>query len=144
MKLTEYVPTILQLGATAWLAYLARRFQVNFSMRGPRLEAHREAVRRGGQLWWLAEEDPNWNSVMNEMMEWLAQNEVHLEPAAAEALLAIHRWKGLLGMDVPRNSLGESWRDADKARRVLREELLRFRPRTLGQRFRDLRVRAAA
>jgi hypothetical protein len=87
-----------------WLATVARKFQVTMTP-CPSLEAHKEAVRRSRQLWWLNHEtDANWYEVMNEMMKWIAVNEVHLEPAAVNALKKIHCGRASTGHHRPAGS----------------------------------------
>jgi hypothetical protein len=128
----DYLPIILQLGVTIWLATVARKFQVTMTSYVPRLQAHQEAVRRSRRLWWLNhEKDADWTEVMNEMMDWLSINEVYLEPAAVDGFKKIHLWKGLqasVGRMHP-GGLKQEFEEAEKGSETLRQELLKFRRR---------------
>jgi hypothetical protein len=94
------------------------------------LQAHQEALRRGRRLWWLDhKKDADWPEVMNEMMDWLSINEVHLEPAAVDGFKKIHVWKGLqasVGPAYP-GGLKKEFEEAEKGSETLRRELLKFR-----------------
>jgi hypothetical protein len=56
----EHIGTILQLAATAWLAYIARTFQITLAIYGTRLDTHREAMRRARVPSWLKNDAPGW------------------------------------------------------------------------------------
>lgn len=122
--------TILQLIVTLWMASIARQFQLTLATYGTRLEAHREAVRRSRVLWWLGKDAGDATDVLNEMMDWFAVNEVYLSPRAAQAFKAVHMWKGLV-ITVSSITHTKEYNEADAALSILREELLRFRKRTI-------------
>lgn len=122
----------VQLAVTAWFAYIARNFQITLAVHGTRLEAHREAVRRSLVLWWLQREDPGEMDTRNEMIRWLAVNEVFLSPRAAEAFKAVERWKTLL-FSTDSMTARDAYKEADVAMNTLKRELLRFRKLTIRE-----------
>jgi hypothetical protein len=134
----DHLETIVQFAITFWLASIARNFQITLAVYGTRLEAHREAIRRSRVLWWLEKGDENWVKTMNESMDWHAVNEVFLSPAAAQAFLDIHLWKGLqVQGDVFRGGLEREFKKAQSAQETLKRELLRFRKRTFWELTKD-------
>lgn len=135
--IADHLGTILQLAATAWLAYVARTFQITLAVYGTRLEAHREVMRRARVLWWLKKDAPVWVNTMNEMMDWHAVNEVYLTRTAAQAFLDVHLWKGMEGHELPPGGTKDYFKNADRALKTLRTELLRFRKRTFLELLQD-------
>jgi hypothetical protein len=142
--LGDHLGTVFQTLVTLWMASIARKFQVSMSVYGTRIEAHREAVRRGFVLWWLQhDKNPDWAATMNEMKEWRAMNEVFLEPAAAQALRDIEHFKAMqaaAGGQPQYFDMTPLFNRADEGLDVLRRELLRFRKRTLWEWLRDQRL----
>lgn len=133
------IGTIIQLAVTAWLASIARNFEITLKTYSTRLEAHREAVRRGRALWFLDTADTDKrNALLNETMDWLAVNEVYLEPLAAQAVRDIHLWRAL-PRNAPQERSNARFAKASEALDVLSEELLRFRKRTFWEWLRDRR-----
>jgi hypothetical protein len=132
--LGDHLGTIVQFLVTAWLAKVARAFQVTLAVYGTRLETTREAMRRARVLKWLKKNAADWIPTMEEMGDWHAVNEVYLTPAAAAAFMDVHLWKSLEGtMETgPGMSLQDHRRKADAALSTLRVELLRFRKLPLG------------
>jgi hypothetical protein len=70
-------------------------------------------------------------------------NEVYLTPAATQAFQEIHLWKSLQGTlpPGPGSRLPEFFAKADRASKILRVELLRFRKRPFGELLRDWSTR---
>jgi hypothetical protein len=134
--LGEHLGTIAQLAVTIWMASIARGFQITLSVYGTRLEAHREAVRRSRILWWLARDDDEYAEILNEMADWHAVNEVFLTPKASKAFMDMHTYKGT-SRDGPGDWFIKARHAADLAWDTLREELLRFRKRTLFELLSD-------
>jgi hypothetical protein len=131
----RHLETVIQFAVTAWLASIARGFQVTMAVYGTRLETHREAVRRSKVTWWLdKKKEPNWTSIMNEMNDWYAVNEVFMTPKAAAAFMDVHRWKAMVLLT---DEHTRQFKEAEKGMEILRKELLRFRKRTFGDMLGD-------
>jgi len=127
----RHLETVIQFAVTAWLASIARGFQVTMAVYGTRLETHREAVRRSRVIWWLdSKVAENWTGTMNEMLDWFAVSEVFLTPMAAAAFKTVQTWKGVV-MTTDGRAGTEMFKGAEQAMDILRKELLRFRKRTL-------------
>ncbi len=129
--------TLFQLLVTIWLAALTRSFQVTMAVYSTRLEAHREAVRRSRIIWWIKGDDADFTSVMNEMLDWHAVNEVYLSPAAAAAFMTVENWKVLVASSQGMGAGVDVFKNAEAAMKILRRELLRFRKRTIGELLSD-------
>jgi hypothetical protein len=136
------VGAAFQTAVTLWMASIARGFQVSMSIYGTRIEAHREAVRRGYELLWLQHKNNDgWTATMNEMRQWQAMNEVFLEPAAAQAFRDIERYKAMQAMVSPQDyDIRPLSKQAQEGIEVLHRELLRFRKRTFREWLRDRRL----
>lgn len=141
----DHIGTIFQILVTAWLAAIARDFQITLKVYGTRLDTTREAIRRSRVLWWLKTDDDNWTNIMNDMMDWHAVNEVFLTPAASRAFLDVHLWAGLK-VPLAGTNTKEHFDKAQAGLDTLRRELLRFRERSaraaVNDLFRDLGTRS--
>jgi hypothetical protein len=128
----DHIGTIFQVLVTAWLAAIARNFQITLKVYGTRLDTTREAIRRARVLWWLKPDDDDWTKIVNEMMDWHAVNEVFLTPAASRAFLDVHLWAGLKGSLPDRVGTKEHYDKAQAGLDNLRRELMRFRDWSVG------------
>jgi hypothetical protein len=126
------IGTVITGGITIWLAFVTRKFHTKLSLHTLRIETHQEAIRRARTMSLLRDTDPAWVSVMNEMIEWIDVNQVHLTPAAVDAFKDIQSYVG-------RSSGLAPVREKELLDRMcgghgtLRSELLSFRPKTLTQ-----------
>jgi hypothetical protein len=136
----EYLGTIIQLAVTAWMAAIARNFQITLAVYGTRLETHREGMRWCNRMWRSEPTDPKAVDLLNEMRDWIMVNEVYLSPAFVDAFMDIHVWKLMqVTSQVPPGdpTVKENFRKATAAQRVLRTELLKFRKRPFLEALKD-------
>jgi hypothetical protein len=124
--------TVVQFLVTAWMASIARNFQITLSVYSTRMEAHREALKRSYDLMLHFPKDAGeGGETLNETNRWIVINEVFLTPAAANAVrdvIAFRREENIRGWEsVSEPDTLRKLKRAEEARSILRRELLRFR-----------------